>query len=131
MFVPAGTFVSVNVPSGPVNALTSGLPDTSAPHWVHATPGANGCTAAFGTYTTAFGMGSATPPAGKYVAGVGARTVPVSVVVAPPSQWTCCRHRFVHGPASVPASVGPHTLGTPPPPQISGAVQPPPHVMVP
>jgi hypothetical protein len=75
----------VKRPSGPVNAFTSGLPETSAPHWVHATPGANGCTGAFGTYTTAFGMGSATPPEGKYEDGVGARTMPVSVVVAPPS----------------------------------------------
>src|SRR5687768_13865647 len=39
------------------------------------------------------------------------------LVVPPPSQRTCCRHRPVQVP--VPPSVaGPQRLGTPPPPQI-------------
>jgi len=38
-----------NVPSGAVLVATRGLPVTSAPHWLHATFGGNGCTGAFGT----------------------------------------------------------------------------------
>jgi hypothetical protein len=50
---------------------------------------------------------------------VGAKTVPLTLVV-PPSQLTCRGQRFVQG--GVPP---PQTLGTPAPPQISGAVQDP------
>ena len=39
MLLPAGTFVSVKVPLNAVVVSTSGLPVTSAPHWLHATPG--------------------------------------------------------------------------------------------
>jgi len=44
MFAPHGTSVSVNAPSTPVVAVTSGEPDTSELQLSHATPGANAIT---------------------------------------------------------------------------------------
>ncbi len=49
MFVPTGMLLIVNLPSTPVTAWTSGLPDTSAPQGVQATPGAKAWTGALGT----------------------------------------------------------------------------------
>ena len=107
MLFPTGTLFSVNFPSKPVVTLTRGDPDAAAPQVSHETPVGNGCTAAFGTYTTALGSGS-TP--------LGAYTVPEMLVVPPPGQLTCWRQRFVH------------EVGTPHwplvvPPQVSGRLQ--------
>ena len=48
MSLPAGAFLSVNLPSGPVSAVTSGAPE-SWPHRSHATPGVKGSTTPLGT----------------------------------------------------------------------------------
>ena len=48
MLVPTGTLVSVNLPSGPVVAVTSGSPVRSEPHWSQATPRANAVTVPLG-----------------------------------------------------------------------------------
>ena len=49
MLVPAGMFSRVKVPSGAVCVSTSGLPETSPPHWLQVTPAGNAWTFAFGT----------------------------------------------------------------------------------
>ena len=108
MLLPAGTLVSVNVPSKSVNVETSGLPETSAPQLRHAAPAAKGCRAlapSFGTYTSTLGTGSADKPVH---ADRPARTVPVMAVFAPPLQDASC----LHNPWQ------PHCPGTPPPPQL-------------
>src|SRR5687767_7704955 len=58
-------------------------------------------------------MGSGAPKAGL----VGVSTVPVTVVLAPPAQAICRRHRFVQALAGLP-----QTLACPEPPQVSPAV---------
>jgi len=47
---PAGTFFSSNLPSTPVTAVTSGLPE-SLPHCSQLAPSVIGSSGAFGTYT--------------------------------------------------------------------------------
>src|SRR5690242_10712397 len=59
-------------------------------------------------------MGSGVPKRG----GVGASTVPVRMVLPPDGQVTWRLHRFTQVSC-------PHTPAVPPPPQVSGLVQPP------
>src|SRR5260370_20309480 len=82
MLLPTGTLVSVKVPSYFVVTVTSGLPETSAPHWLHCTPALKGVRAAFGTYTRTSGTRSGVPPA--VYDRRPARTVPAMVGDAPP-----------------------------------------------
>ncbi len=51
MPVPTGTLVRVNVPSGAVYAVTSGLPAAVAPHTSHVIPAGNGSSpGSFGSF---------------------------------------------------------------------------------
>jgi hypothetical protein len=113
MFVPHGGSVIVKRPSIPVVALTIGEPEIAAPHRLHVSPVGNGITVDPGTYTNAFGSGSGLPHI-AVLSWPGAVTIPVIVVCTPGAH--------VDGtPASLPALL-PQTDGTPPPPQICGAV---------
>ncbi len=99
MFVPTGTFFSVNVPSTAVVVDTSGLPVTGGQ--LQDAPAVKGWIGAFGTYPSTPGTGSGVP----YVGSVPATTLPVTVVGVPPSHATCCLQSPVH---VVPV---PHTPG--------------------
>jgi hypothetical protein len=81
-----GTFGRMNFPSAPVVTVTRGDPEAAAPHWSQDTFAPNGCTAEFGTYTSAPGIGR-TP--------FGVVTVPLMLVVPAP-HVVCCVQRPVH-----------------------------------
>ena len=127
-----GTFVSVKLPSKSVFVDTRGFPETSASHCWQATVGwlgsaSKGASAVDGMYTRTPGTGSGVVFAGTQAVAPWrpARTVPVRVVVVPPSHATCCWQRPVHG------TLLPHTSGFPPAPQTSGAVHVPQGPIVP
>src|SRR5215212_2188881 len=107
MLLPAGTLFNVNVPLVAEVVPTRGEPDACA-QLSHDTLVVKGVTVPLGTYTTAFGNGSVL---------LGAYTVPVTFVVTPAGQVTCCKQRFVQ------EGFVPHTLGVPLPPQVCGQVQ--------
>ncbi|HVR64333.1 MAG TPA: hypothetical protein VMU50_20675, partial [Polyangia bacterium] len=77
-FRPAGTPASRKRPSVPVRAMVRGAPLRT--HGSQVAPELNGVTGAVGTYTIAFKSGSACPKR----AGVGASTMPLTLVVPPP-----------------------------------------------
>src|SRR4029078_11948212 len=91
MFVPDGAFMILNLPSAPLSAAATGVPEIGESQRSHDAPVAIGPSAVFGTYSSTLYSGFL--PAGS-------NTWPLIVVPAPLhspglSSWHC---RFVHGP---------------------------------
>src|SRR5208283_5259759 len=111
--VPHGTLLRMKCPLESVNAVAMGWPDTWASQEVQLAPAGIGSSAAFGMATMTLESGFS--PAGSY-------TVPLILVVAPPSQWTWLWHRLTQVPQTF-AMVAPQVM---PAGQVAGQLSVPP-----
>src|SRR5262245_6315568 len=89
MSFPTGTFLSSKMPREFVSAATTGSPGGMPPQRSQVSVALAGGSAVFGTYTSTLWRGRGP---------LGAKTVPVSVVVAPPGHVVCLHCRFLQPP---------------------------------